>query len=176
MGDENWHDLGPVEAFAGRALTEVKVGKAALAVSSSGGTFGVVSGVCNHAGGPLGNGRLDGEYIVCPWHNWKYHRVTGEGEPGSEEDRVPRHDVRIENGHLLVNLEAATKRNKAPHPPHPLERPLVREAGPVRIAGISTTNMDTGNPATDVGRCWTSRSSTQRRTWASQRSLCACAT
>ena len=53
------------------------------------GTFGVVSNVCNHVGGPLGEGRLDGDYIVCPWHNWKFHRCSGVGEPGFEADRVP---------------------------------------------------------------------------------------
>jgi len=53
------------------------------------GVFGVISGVCNHAGGPLGQGRLDGNYVVCHWHNWKFHRVTGIGEPGSEDDAVP---------------------------------------------------------------------------------------
>ncbi|KAB2956847.1 MAG: Rieske 2Fe-2S domain-containing protein, partial [Thermoanaerobaculia bacterium] len=32
--------------------------------------------------GPLGQGRLDGDYVVCPCHGWKFHRATGEGEPG----------------------------------------------------------------------------------------------
>ena len=45
-----------------------------------------MSNACNHVGGPLGDGRLDGDYITCPWHNWKFHRCTGKGEPGFEED------------------------------------------------------------------------------------------
>jgi len=47
---------------------------------------------------------------------------------------------------LLVNLAAATKRSRKPHDPHPLEREPKREAGPLRIAGISTTVMDGGRP------------------------------
>ena len=146
MAEGKWRDIGPVADFTGKPLTEVRVGKTALAISWSNGTFGAVSSVCNHAGGPLGNGRLDGEYIVCPWHNWKFHRLTGEGEPGFEADRVPRHEIREENGRLLVNLDPASKRNKAPHDPHPLERPIAREKGPVRLLGISTTNMDVTSP------------------------------
>ncbi len=146
MAEGRWHDLGPVEEWKKRPLTQVKVGRTALAISWSGGKFGAVSGACNHVGGPLGDGRLDGEYIVCPWHNWKYHRGTGEGEPGFEADRVPRHEIREEGGRLLVNLEPATTRNKTPHDPHPLERSLVREDGPVRVVGISTTAMDGANP------------------------------
>jgi phenylpropionate dioxygenase-like ring-hydroxylating dioxygenase large terminal subunit len=31
--------------------------------------LGAVAGACNHVGGPLGQGRLHGEHVVCPWHN-----------------------------------------------------------------------------------------------------------
>jgi hypothetical protein len=37
-------------------------------------------------------------------------------------------------------------RHKKPHEPHPLARPVRREPGPVRVAGISTTVMDRANP------------------------------
>lgn len=39
-------------------------------------------GACNHVGGHLGEGTPDGEYIVCPCHQWKFSRQTGIGEPG----------------------------------------------------------------------------------------------
>jgi multimeric flavodoxin WrbA/nitrite reductase/ring-hydroxylating ferredoxin subunit len=142
----NWHPLGPVRELKRRALSQITEGRVRLALSCVDGKFGAISGVCNHAGGPLGEGRLAGEYIVCPWHNWKYHRETGAGEPGFEEDRIPRHDLREEGGILYVNLSPSTARHKAPHPPHPLERKIEREGGPIRVAGISTTVMDRENP------------------------------
>src|SRR5512136_71980 len=112
-----WHDLGPVERFSSE-VTPVTVGKARLAVTHLNGRFTVVSGVCNHAGGPLGEGRIEGGYLVCPWHGWKYHAGTGKGEPGFEADAVPSHAVRLEGGRLLVDLEPATPRTRAPHAPH----------------------------------------------------------
>ena len=141
-----WHDLGPVEEFQKSPITEVRVGRTLVAVSWRDGVFGAVSGVCNHAGGPLGRGRLDGDFIQCPWHGWKFHRLTGEGEPGFEDDRVPRHDVKVEHGHLYVSAEPITPRKRKPHAPHPLERTPVRAEGPIRVVGISTTNMDPANP------------------------------
>jgi len=143
---ESWVDLGPVEELAAKPLRTVTAGRTMLAVSYVGGAFGVVSAVCNHAGGPLGQGRLEGEYLVCPWHNWKFHCRTGEGEPGFEEDRVPRYDTKIEGGRLYVDVAGATKRNRKPHAPHPLSRPVMREPGPIRVIGISTTVMDAANP------------------------------
>ena len=141
-----WTDLGPVEDLERQQVTAAHIGRIALAVSYKDGEFGVVSGVCNHAGGPLGEGQLDGEYLVCPWHAYKFHRVTGEGEPGYEDDRVPRFEFRVENGHLLVNPEAATRRNKPHHERHPLARPVERHTGPVRVLGLSTTAMDDAHP------------------------------
>ena len=93
--------------------------------------------MCNHAGGPLADGRIDGDYVTCPWHNWKYHARTGLGEPGYEEDACPAYQVKVEDERLLVDLESATKRSRKPHSPHPLARRVTRELGPIRVAGIS---------------------------------------
>lgn len=53
--------------------------------------------------------------MVCPWHNYKFHRLTGEGEPGYEDDRVPRFASKVEAGRLLVRDTAVTTRNKPAH-------------------------------------------------------------
>lgn len=146
MEEARWHDLGSAEELKGTSLRQISVGRTRIALSYENGTFGAVSGSCNHAGGPLGEGRLEGDYLVCPWHNWKFHRCTGEGEPGFEDDRVPRYEVREEEGRLLLNLAALERRHKKPHAPHPLARPVARQEGPVRLLGISTTAMDDANP------------------------------
>ena len=146
MTDTDWQDVGAAADLAMRPLTEITLGRTKLALSHRDGVFGVVSGVCNHAGGPLGQGRLNGDYVVCPWHNWKFHRVTGLGEPGFEDDAVPSHEVKLENGRVLVRATPATPRQKKPHAPHPLARPVQRTPGPVRVVGISATAQDPANP------------------------------
>ncbi|MCI0352189.1 MAG: Rieske (2Fe-2S) protein, partial [Acidobacteriales bacterium] len=78
--EPDWHDLGESESLKSTPLRQIMIGRTRIALSYLNGQFGAVSGVCNHVGGPLGDGRLEGEYIVCPWHNYKFHCVTGEGE------------------------------------------------------------------------------------------------
>ncbi len=146
QGTSQWHDLGPTTAFAEGALSRAMIGVHPVVVSRQDNQFGVISGVCNHAGGPLADGRLDGEYVVCPWHSWKFHCRTGRGEPGYEGDTVPRYDVKVEQGHLFASATPVTGRARLPHAPHPLTRPVERAPGPVRVVGISTTNMDPLNP------------------------------
>jgi multimeric flavodoxin WrbA/nitrite reductase/ring-hydroxylating ferredoxin subunit len=142
MDDARWHDLGPIDELAREPLRQVTIGRTKIALTCREGRFGAISGACNHVGGPLGQGTLDGDYVVCPWHHWKFHCVTGEGEPGFEADCVPRYELKEENGRLFLNLQPATRRNKLPHQPHPLARPARREDGPVRVLGLSTTVMD----------------------------------
>lgn len=146
LSDEKWYAIGKVDEFKDPPLRTIKIGNTQIALSYENGKFGAVSNICNHVGGPLGEGKLDGEYIVCPWHYWKFHRVTGVGEPGFEEDQVPKYELKIEDGNLFLNLEPKSERKKKPHPPHPLSRQIKREDGPVRVVGISTTIMDSANP------------------------------
>jgi nitrite reductase/ring-hydroxylating ferredoxin subunit/multimeric flavodoxin WrbA len=147
MSDKaSWQDLGAAKDFEQAGLSEASLGRQKVAVSCAGGRFGVVAGACNHAGGPLGKGRLEGDYIVCPWHNWKFHRCTGEGEPGFEEDKVPAYELRVKDGRLEVRTDNPSRRNRKPHDPHPLARRIERAPGGIRVAGISTTNMDEANP------------------------------
>jgi len=141
-----WADLGPVDDFVDRPLREVNVGRLRLALSYRDGRFGAISGVCNHVAGPLGQGALEGEYVVCPWHYWRFHRTSGAGEPGYEDDRVPSHRVEVRDGRLYVELTPATKRGRLPHKVHPLAREPVRAPGPQRVVGISTTVMDVAHP------------------------------
>lgn len=142
---DQWIDLGAAAELAGKTLQPVEAGTVKIALSCINGAFGAVHNACNHVGGPLGEGALDGDYIICPWHQWKFHRVSGLGGPGFEEDRVPAFPVKVENGRVLLQLNP-TKRQKKPHEPHPLMRPVERAPGPIRVAGISTTAMDKGAP------------------------------
>ena len=111
------------------------------------GALVAMDAICYHFGASLEDAAdiedfAEHRCIVCPWHNYKYHRVKGHGEPGFEEDQVPLHDLKEEGGHLFVTATPTVNRHKPAHEVHSLERKLERAPGPVRGLGISTTNMD----------------------------------
>ena len=107
---EEWVDIGSADEVARTPLKSYHAETTALAISFKDGQFGAVSNVCNHVGGPLGEGRLEGDYIICPWHGWKFHRRTGVGEPGFEQDRVPAFPVKVESGRVLISVAAPSRR------------------------------------------------------------------
>jgi nitrite reductase/ring-hydroxylating ferredoxin subunit/multimeric flavodoxin WrbA len=146
MSEMDWIDVGAADDFKRAPLREAKLGERLVAISYQDGKFGVISNVCNHVGGPLGRGHLEGEFVVCPWHQYRFHRCTGEGEPGYEADRVPGYGVKEENGRLLVTAKPVSKRGHLPHEPHPLTRSTERAPGALRVGGISTTVMDRKYP------------------------------
>ena len=57
---ENWIDIGSADELSAAPLKRVTVMNRELAVSYKDAKFGVLSNTCNHVGGPLGKGWLDG--------------------------------------------------------------------------------------------------------------------
>jgi nitrite reductase/ring-hydroxylating ferredoxin subunit len=98
----DWLDLGPVEQFSGRPLTEVVSGMVRLAVSHRDGVFGAISNVCQHQNGPLGEGKIIYGCITCPWHGYQYQPDTGASPPPFVE-KVPTFKVRVQNGRVFVH-------------------------------------------------------------------------
>jgi nitrite reductase/ring-hydroxylating ferredoxin subunit/multimeric flavodoxin WrbA len=141
--DRRWIDLGPVSALGAQPLSLVEVEGTRICVSAEGGVFGAIADTCIHRGGPLHAGRLVDGCVECPWHHWQYDRITGaaRGKPGG----VARYDVEVRDGRLLASL-AAPASTDAERAPHPLERRVERQPGPVRVVGISTTAMNRRAP------------------------------
>jgi nitrite reductase/ring-hydroxylating ferredoxin subunit/DMSO/TMAO reductase YedYZ heme-binding membrane subunit len=72
------------------------------------GKVSAVSNVCKHQNGPLGEGKIVGGCIVCPWHGYEYEPASGRA-PAPFTERLPTFSVRVIRGRVLVN--------PVPHPP-----------------------------------------------------------
>ena len=86
------------------AVCEVYAGEQTLALCHAADGFHAVSGVCPHAGGPLGHGALHGHALVCPWHAWEFDCRTGACDFNATRLRV--YPVNIVDGAVWVELDA----------------------------------------------------------------------
>jgi sulfoxide reductase heme-binding subunit YedZ len=84
-----------------RAVTTCLSGER-VAVFRYDGRISAVSNVCQHQNGPLGEGRIINNCIVCPWHGYEYVPDTGASPPPFTE-KVPTFDVRVVRGRVLVH-------------------------------------------------------------------------
>jgi nitrite reductase (NADH) small subunit len=86
-------------------VTEVSSGARPFAVVNCSGEIICFDGTCPHAGGPLGQGMVQGDMLVCPWHGWEYYCKTGVND--SDEDIVlERFPVLVEKGEIFVEVPA----------------------------------------------------------------------
>ncbi|HQG17777.1 MAG TPA: thiamine pyrophosphate-binding protein, partial [Ornithinibacter sp.] len=63
-------------------VTTVVAGDRAVAVTRTEDGWGALDNHCPHQGGPLGDGQLEGGYLICPWHAYEYHPCTGRPPAG----------------------------------------------------------------------------------------------
>jgi nitrite reductase/ring-hydroxylating ferredoxin subunit/uncharacterized membrane protein len=57
---------------------------------------------CAHVGGPLSEGELKDDSIVCPWHGSRFCLENGKVLDGPATTDQPVLDVKVENGQVLV--------------------------------------------------------------------------
>jgi nitrite reductase/ring-hydroxylating ferredoxin subunit/DMSO/TMAO reductase YedYZ heme-binding membrane subunit len=81
------------EIPAGRARV-VRLGDERVAVYRYDGKVSAIGSVCQHQFGPLGEGKIVGGCVVCPWHGYEYRPDTGASPPPFTE-RVPTYRVRV---------------------------------------------------------------------------------
>lgn len=74
-----------------------------IALFNVDGAYYALENTCCHRGGPLGEGRLDGSTVTCPWHLWQFDVKNGECQ-NSPGDRVRAYDVIVEGDRVRVKI------------------------------------------------------------------------
>jgi nitrite reductase/ring-hydroxylating ferredoxin subunit len=91
----------PAAELASGQCREVLAGDTPVALCNLDGRFHAIGNRCPHRGGPLGQGALAGNLLLCPWHAWAYDVATGVSDVNSEIS-VPVYETRVEDGFVLV--------------------------------------------------------------------------
>lgn len=75
-----------------------------IALFNLGGEYYALDNECTHVGGPLCEGDIDGETVVCPWHGAEFDVKTGKVlAPPAEED-VKSYRVIVDGDKIMVEL------------------------------------------------------------------------
>jgi nitrite reductase/ring-hydroxylating ferredoxin subunit len=79
----------------------IEVKGKAIALFNVKGTIYATDNTCLHQGGPLGEGELMGEVVICPWHQWEYNVRTGE-VVGDSSLKLATYPVQVEGNDIKV--------------------------------------------------------------------------
>lgn len=102
-----WIDIGSLDdiPLRGARCVVTPQGRVAVFRTADGGIF-AIDDRCPHEGGPLSQGIVHGRAVTCPLHNWAISLETGQAL-GADRGAVRTIPVKIENGRLLMAVEAA---------------------------------------------------------------------
>lgn len=74
-----------------------------LALFQIEGKIYAINNSCPHANGPLGEGDLEENVVMCPWHGWQFNVQTGENEEDPEL-KVQTYPVEVDGDDIYVEI------------------------------------------------------------------------
>jgi nitrite reductase (NADH) small subunit len=105
MSQLRWVRVAFCEDIPPREGRAVEIGDREIALFNTGGRFYATSNRCPHRGGPLCDGIVTGDAVVCPLHGWKVDLATGAVQrPSAQSPCVDIYPARVDNGIVVVGL------------------------------------------------------------------------
>ena len=106
--NEHFVTVAKSEEVLPGSCRSVELNELSLALFNLEGVIYALDNTCPHAGGPLGEGLVDGRLVSCPWHGWKFDIPTGTCMKNPIDSwRVRSYEVRENNGHIQVLLPSS---------------------------------------------------------------------
>lgn len=100
-----WVRVTRIENIPVRQGRSVKLGGLELAIFNLGGGVRVVENRCPHRGGPLADGIVAGEDVICPLHNLRISLDSGGVcRPQDQQHCLKTFPAKVVNGEVLVLL------------------------------------------------------------------------
>jgi nitrite reductase/ring-hydroxylating ferredoxin subunit/uncharacterized membrane protein len=94
------------EALNSGKLVGVELEGEAVVVSRSEETNEVcaIAATCSHLGGPLADGKREGDTVVCPWHGSRFDLCSGDVRGGPAVFPQPRYEARVRAGKVEIRI------------------------------------------------------------------------
>jgi nitrite reductase (NADH) small subunit len=74
-----------------------------LCVANLNGELHAMENICLHRGGPLGQGVIEGDKVICPWHGWHWDPKTGQAVHSSAA-KLHTYALTFEGEEVLVEI------------------------------------------------------------------------
>ena len=103
---EDYIDVASVHDVKPGRSKRLVVGARTIALYHTARGFFASDNTCPHRGGPLAEGDLIGDEIICPWHLWGFDVASGICT-GNPEISITTHELKIEGERILIKLAPA---------------------------------------------------------------------
>lgn len=107
--DQEWHPVCRLDELGEGRPFGATVAGARIVLAREAGKIYALAAVCTHAGGPLDEGEVRGEFIVCPWHGSVFCLADGEVERGPATTPQPAYETRVRGETVEVRAVPAER-------------------------------------------------------------------
>lgn len=105
MNADRWVQVTPCESIPLREGRVVMLAGRSIAIFNLGDRFLATDNECPHQAGPLCDGIVAGDTVVCPLHAWKVRLDTGAVErPAARDECVRTYPTRTDQGIVMLEL------------------------------------------------------------------------
>ena len=102
-GPESWTAVLAADALKDGDIQRVEVDDAAILLYRDQGQIYAINAVCNHAGGPLDEGKFFKQHCIeCPWHQSVFDLRDGQVVHGPATMNQPRYEVVVRDGQIEI--------------------------------------------------------------------------
>jgi len=102
-----WIKIATCDSIPPREGRAAVIGDRQIAIFNLGDRFLAVDNECPHQSGPLCDGIVAGDAVVCPLHQWKVNLETGAvARPVDKQECVRTYPTRVEGG--VISIDALT--------------------------------------------------------------------
>jgi len=103
--ERHWIRVAQCDSIPPREGRAALVGDREIAIFNLGDRFFAMDNRCPHQSGPLCDGIVAGDAVVCPLHAWKVNLETGTvARPANHNDCVRTYATRVDAG--VISIEA----------------------------------------------------------------------
>jgi 3-phenylpropionate/trans-cinnamate dioxygenase ferredoxin component len=97
-------EIAPASELTNGERLFVDLGDKPIVIFNIAGQLFAIGDVCTHDDGPLGDGLIEGNHIVCPRHGAEFDVRTGKAVQMPAVIDIPAYPVQIRDGTIFVGI------------------------------------------------------------------------
>jgi 3-phenylpropionate/trans-cinnamate dioxygenase ferredoxin component len=100
-------DIAPADQLPEGERMFIDVENRQIVIFCLAGKLFAIGDVCSHDNGPVGDGEIEGEEIICPRHGGRFDIATGKATSLPAVVDIPSYPVRVVDGMIQLGLPKA---------------------------------------------------------------------
>ncbi len=99
--------IAPAEQLPPGERLFIEVEGKSIVIFNMAGEIFAIGDICSHDNGPVGDGEIEGDEIICPRHGGRFDVRTGKATSLPAVVDIPSYPVRLTDGMIEIGLPKA---------------------------------------------------------------------